>query len=146
MHCCVGWVTRPECPKGVKDVIKQARRAATWKSGPGGAPRLLCLYICICICLCSYICICPLSSFGTICSLSGRVCGSSWQEWGVPAGRSEVEPINLMTINDLRLASMIYRLGGVSRQGQHGKLVTGERDAAIFKNPLYLCLYLSQGA
>ena len=30
------WVTRPERPKGVKDVIKQARRAAAEKSGPGG--------------------------------------------------------------------------------------------------------------
>ena len=28
-HCTVAWVTRPERPKGVKDVIKQARRAAT---------------------------------------------------------------------------------------------------------------------
>ena len=51
-----------------------------------------------------------LSSFGSICS-PGRVCGSSWQDSGVPAGRSEVEPINLMTINDLRLASMIYNQG-----------------------------------
>ena len=35
-HCTVAWVTRPERPKGVKDVIKQARRAAAQKSGPGG--------------------------------------------------------------------------------------------------------------
>ena len=28
-HCTVAWVTRPERPKGVKDVIKQARRATT---------------------------------------------------------------------------------------------------------------------
>ena len=27
-HCTDAWVTRPERPKGVKDVIKQARRAA----------------------------------------------------------------------------------------------------------------------
>ena len=27
-HCIDAWVTRPERPKGVKDVIKQARRAA----------------------------------------------------------------------------------------------------------------------
>ena len=32
----VAWVTRPERPEGVKDVIKQAQRAATLKSGPGG--------------------------------------------------------------------------------------------------------------
>ena len=32
-HCTVAWVTRPERPKGVKDVIKQARRAAAQKSG-----------------------------------------------------------------------------------------------------------------
>ena len=31
------WVTRPERPKGVKDEVKQARRAASQKSGPGGA-------------------------------------------------------------------------------------------------------------
>ena len=28
-HYTVAWVTRPERPKGMKDVIKQARRAAT---------------------------------------------------------------------------------------------------------------------
>ena len=28
LHCIDAWVTRPERPKGVKDVIKQARRAA----------------------------------------------------------------------------------------------------------------------
>ena len=28
-HCTVVWVTRPERPKGVKDKVKQARRAAT---------------------------------------------------------------------------------------------------------------------
>ena len=28
-HCTVAWVTWPERPKGVKDVIKQAPRAAT---------------------------------------------------------------------------------------------------------------------
>ena len=28
-HCTVAWVTLPECPKGVKDEVKQARRAAT---------------------------------------------------------------------------------------------------------------------
>ena len=56
------------------------------------------LSICLCICLCMCLCSClPLS--GTICSHSGRVCGSSWQELRVPAGRSEVEPINLMMIN-----------------------------------------------
>ena len=27
-HCTVAWVTWPERPKGVKDVIKQARRRA----------------------------------------------------------------------------------------------------------------------
>ena len=27
-HCTDAWVTRPERPKGVKDIIKQARRAA----------------------------------------------------------------------------------------------------------------------
>ena len=43
-HCTVAWVTRPEGRKGVKDVIKQARRAATKKSGPIGAPRLLVHY------------------------------------------------------------------------------------------------------
>ena len=31
--CIVAWVTRPERPKGVKDEVKQARRA---KSGPAG--------------------------------------------------------------------------------------------------------------
>ena len=36
-----GLVTRPEQPKGAKDDVKQVRRAANWKSGPGGAPRLL---------------------------------------------------------------------------------------------------------
>ena len=40
-HCTDAWVTRPERPKGVKNVIKQARSAATKKSGPGGTPRLL---------------------------------------------------------------------------------------------------------
>ena len=28
-HCTVAWVKRPERPKGVKDEVKQARRAAT---------------------------------------------------------------------------------------------------------------------
>ena len=43
-HCTVALVTRPDRPKAVKDVIKQARRAAT-KLGPGGAPRFLFSYI-----------------------------------------------------------------------------------------------------
>ena len=30
------WVTRPERPKGAKDEVKQARRAANQKSGPNG--------------------------------------------------------------------------------------------------------------
>ena len=33
-HCTVAWVTRPECPKGVKVVIKQARRAQSRPKGP----------------------------------------------------------------------------------------------------------------
>ena len=33
-HCTVAWVTRPERPKGVKDVIKQARRAQSRPEGP----------------------------------------------------------------------------------------------------------------
>ena len=33
-HCTVAWVTRHERPKGVKVEVKQARRAATLKSGP----------------------------------------------------------------------------------------------------------------
>ena len=42
------WVTRPESPKGVKDEVKQAQRAANLKSGPRGAPRLLVDYnICV---------------------------------------------------------------------------------------------------
>ena len=32
-HCTVALVTRPECPKGVKDVIKQAQK------GPKSARR-----------------------------------------------------------------------------------------------------------
>ena len=40
-HCTVAWVTRPERSNDVKDVVKKARRAATKKPGPGGAPRLL---------------------------------------------------------------------------------------------------------
>ena len=36
-------VTRPERPKGAKDEVKQARRAADWKLGPGGPPKLLVL-------------------------------------------------------------------------------------------------------
>ena len=28
-HCTVAWVTRPQRPQGVKDVIMQVRRAAT---------------------------------------------------------------------------------------------------------------------
>ena len=42
-HCTVAWVTRPERPKGVKDVVKQARRAPNQPEGlqprsqaPGG--------------------------------------------------------------------------------------------------------------
>ena len=35
-HCTDAWVTRPERPKGAKDEVKQARRAAAQKSGPGG--------------------------------------------------------------------------------------------------------------
>ena len=30
-HCTGAWVTQPERPNGVKDVIKQARRAADQK-------------------------------------------------------------------------------------------------------------------
>ena len=33
-HCTDAWVTRPERPKGVKDVIKQARRAQSRPEGP----------------------------------------------------------------------------------------------------------------
>merc|ERR550532_503239 len=33
-NCTVAWVTRPERPKGVKDVIKQARRAQSRPEGP----------------------------------------------------------------------------------------------------------------
>ena len=46
-HYTVAWVTRPERLKGVKDVIKQTRRAATLKSGPGGRrdPKTSILYI-----------------------------------------------------------------------------------------------------
>ena len=33
-HCTVAWVTRPERSKGVKDVIKQARRAQSRPEGP----------------------------------------------------------------------------------------------------------------
>ena len=32
------WETRPDCPKGMKDKVKQAWRAATKKAGPGGVP------------------------------------------------------------------------------------------------------------
>ena len=35
------WGTRPERPKGVKDEVKEARRAANWKLGPRGPPKLL---------------------------------------------------------------------------------------------------------
>ena len=38
-HCTVGWVTQPELPKGVKDVIKQAQRAATGGPQPEGPNR-----------------------------------------------------------------------------------------------------------
>ena len=31
-HCIVAWVTRPERPKGAKDEVKQARRAASSKT------------------------------------------------------------------------------------------------------------------
>ena len=34
--CTTAWVTWPERPKGMKDVIEQARRAQSHKSGPGG--------------------------------------------------------------------------------------------------------------
>ena len=33
-HCTDAWVTRPERPKGVKDVIKQTRRAQSRPEGP----------------------------------------------------------------------------------------------------------------
>ena len=33
------WVTRPERPKGVKDVIKQARRAQSRPEGPKAGPK-----------------------------------------------------------------------------------------------------------
>ena len=35
------WVTWPERPKGAKDEVKEARRAADLKLGPGGPPKLL---------------------------------------------------------------------------------------------------------
>ena len=44
------WVTWPERPKGVKDEVKQARRAKSWPEGPParsrapGGPRLLVYY------------------------------------------------------------------------------------------------------
>ena len=34
LQCTDAWVTRPERPKGVKDVIKQARRAQSRPEGP----------------------------------------------------------------------------------------------------------------
>ena len=36
----IAWATRPERPKGVRDKIKQARRAANKKSEPGGPQDL----------------------------------------------------------------------------------------------------------
>ena len=33
-RCTDAWVTRPQRPKGVKDVIKQARRAQSRPEGP----------------------------------------------------------------------------------------------------------------
>ena len=33
-HCTDAWVTRPQRPKGVKDVIKQGRRAQRPPEGP----------------------------------------------------------------------------------------------------------------
>ena len=33
-YCTVAWVTWPERPKGVKDVVKQARRAQSRLEGP----------------------------------------------------------------------------------------------------------------
>ena len=45
MDTCImdtsAWVTRPERPKGAKDEVKEARRAADEKFGPGGPPKLL---------------------------------------------------------------------------------------------------------
>ena len=40
-HCTGAWVTRPERPKGAKDEVKPAQRAADQKLGPGGPPKLL---------------------------------------------------------------------------------------------------------
>ena len=38
METCImdtsAWVTRPECPKGAKDEVKQARRAQSRPEGP----------------------------------------------------------------------------------------------------------------
>ena len=36
----IAWVTRPERPKGAKDKVKEARRAANYKFGPGGSLNL----------------------------------------------------------------------------------------------------------
>ena len=45
MDICImdtsAWVTRPERPKGAKDEVREARRAADWKLGPEGPPKLL---------------------------------------------------------------------------------------------------------
>ena len=38
-RCNGVWVTRPERPKGVKDVIKQARRAKSRPEGPQARSR-----------------------------------------------------------------------------------------------------------
>ena len=41
-HCTVAWVTRPEHPKGVKDEVKQARRAQSrpeWPQARSRAPE-----------------------------------------------------------------------------------------------------------
>ena len=35
----VAWVTRPECPKGAKDEVKEARRAKRRPEGPKGGPK-----------------------------------------------------------------------------------------------------------
>ena len=38
-HCTDAWVTRPERPKGVKDEVKQARRARSRPEGPQAKSR-----------------------------------------------------------------------------------------------------------
>ena len=38
-YCTVAWVTRPKRPKGVKDEVKQARRAQSRPKGPPARSR-----------------------------------------------------------------------------------------------------------